>query len=457
MKQAFSSRRPHPPVVCPILLLASATLLAACGGDATGAGGSSSSGTGTATGTGGAGGAPPQARVILRDRRGRPATGVDVLVHDPAGATTQQTKTDKTGAADVDLVKGGGITALWQAAQDIGDPEYTVVSVVGLEAGAEVRLVADVAIVAADPATASLSFTGVAPLQSTEWDIVLSCFQESNTAEQLLSYGGCRGSTTYDLVAFLAPGDKRIVFPAQTPQPGTMVHFSLDPALAEAAPPVAVELTGIPMGTSRLFALLAANRPEGGRTRYLASKDVTSAQDEALRMARLIVSPGGSFDVELGAETSAGGIHARLYFSDTELPTSAVAWKVPAIAAITEIGTLTTSVSRPVLSWALAPGGLPTDAVRVQLAYQASNPSPGAGGLHPARWTLYAPSTPTGLASFPEIPSSFAGFAPESPALEVLADQLDVPEKDNLIAAVNADFDRAPISFASSAFLSPAK
>jgi hypothetical protein len=455
MTHLFSSHRRHAAFVLPILLLASAGSLAACGGSATGGAGGSSS-TATGTGTGGTGGAPPQARVILRDHAGHPVTGVDVLVHDPEGATTQQTKTDKTGAAAVDLVKGGGVTALWKAAQDIGDPEYTAVSVVGLEAGAEIRLVADVATVEAAPAITHLSFTGVPPLQNTDWDIVLSCLQENTTSEQILPYQGCRGSTTYDLVAFL-PGDKRLVFPARALEPGMNVPITLDPAMAEAASPVSVAITGVPAGTTRLAAVLSANRPEGGRTRYLASKDVTDTQDAALPMSRLIVSPGGSFDVDLGAESITGAVRTRLYFSDTALPTSPVPWKIPELAAIAKIDTLTGTVSRPEIPWSLTVDGAPSDAVRFQLEYQAATAPVDGGGMHPARWTLYAASTPAGIAKFPEIPASFAGFAPEGPNLKVLADHLDVPEKGSLVAAVNADFDRVDTSLSSSIFFSPAK
>lgn len=455
MMRSFSRPRPRPSFLLPILLLTSAASLVACGGSATGAGGSSSSSATTATGAGGAGGAIPQARVIVRDHAGLPAASVDVLVHDLTGATTQQTRTDTNGAADIDLPPGGGITALWRAAQDVGSPEYTAVSVLGLAAGAEVRLVADVAPADTVPTLTHLSLTGVAPLQAADWDIVVSCLQESNVAEQILPYGGCRGSSTYDLVAFLAPGDKRIAFPALAPEPGMNVPLSLDPAKAEAAPPVAVAVTGVPVGTSRLLALLSANRPEGGKTRYLASKDVMTAQDAELSMARLIVSPGGSFDVDLSAETAAGGVHTRLYFSDTTLPTVAVPWHVPGVGAVTKIDTLTGSVRRPEVPWTLDPAAPPSDAVRIQLEYQAFNPPPDGASIHPARWTLYLAAAPSGVAKFPEIPGSFPGFTPESHALKVIAEHLDVPAKDSLIAAVNADFDRVAISFASSVFLVP--
>lgn len=443
----FSPRLARLAPIAPILLL-----VAACGGGGAAGPGGASPGT-TATGTGGSGGAIPQARVILRDHAGRPATGVDVLVHDADGKTTAQTKTGKTGAANVDLVKGGGVTALWIAAQDLGAPEYTAVSVVGLEPGAEIRLVADVADTAAPPASSSLSFTGVPPLQSSSWDIVLSCFQESTTGEQVLSYSGCPGSSTYDLVAFLAPGDQRISFPAQALQPGQMVHFSLDPARAEAAPTIGVAIKAIPAGTTRLEALLSANRPEGGHTRYLASSDVTTPQDTTLQMGRLIVSPGGSFDVDLGATTATSGVHTRLYFAENALPSSPIPWSVPTVTAVAKIGTVGGSTSRPEVPWSLDVAGAPADAVRIQLAYQASDPAPGT--KHASRWTIHQISTTAGLSIFPEIPASFAGFAPESAAFTVVADQIDVPTKDSLLAAVNADFDRVDVSFASSAFTVP--
>jgi hypothetical protein len=447
MTLLFSSRLPFVAPVASILLL-----VAACGGGGAAGTGGASPGTTTATGTGGA---IPQARVILRDHAGRPAKGIDVLVHDPDGTTTQQTKTDKTGAANVDLVKGGGVTALWIAAQDLGAPEYTAVSVVGLEPGAEVRLLADAVDTAAPPASSSFSFTGVPPLQSTAWDIVLSCFQESTTGEQVLSYSGCPGSSSYDLVAFLAPGDQRLTFPAQALMPGQMVHFSLDPAKAEAAPTIGVAIKAIPAATTRLEALLSANRPEGGRTRHLTSSDVTTPQDTTLQMGRLIVSAGGSFDVDLGALGANGGVHTRLYFAENTLPTSPIPWSVPTVTAVAKIGTVGGSTRRPEVPWSLDVAGAPADAVRLQLAYQASDPAPAMGTKHASRWTIHLISTTAGLAVFPEIPASFAGFAPESTSFTVLADQIDVPTKDSLIAAVNADFDRVDVSFASSSFTVP--
>jgi hypothetical protein len=436
-----------------LALLAAASLSACGGGSAAGAGGSSSSSDSSATGTGGA---VPQARVIVRDPAGRPAVGVDVVVHDPAGLTTQQTKTDKTGKADVDLVPGGGVTALFLARQDIGDPEYDAVSVMGLAAGTEVRLVADVASPSDVSASMPLSFVGVPPLQSTAWNIVSSCLQESNTSEQIFTYEACRGSSTYDLVAFLAPGDQRIVFPAQPVQPGTSVAYKLDPATAEAAPAVAVDVTGAPAGTTLLTALLSANRPEGGKTRYLASHDAAGSPDATLQMARLFVSPGGSFDVDIGAETDAGGVHTRLYFSDKDLPTSSIPWHVPTVPPVVKMDTLTVSASRPVLSWELDAAAIPGDAVRLQLEYTApDDPSTEGGSLHPARWTLYIGSTLAGTAKFPVLPPAFAAFTPDGPMLAVFADQLDIPGKNSLIAVVNAEFDRAPVSWASAVFSSP--
>jgi hypothetical protein len=450
----LSSPRPLSALALPTLLLLAAAALPACGGgSAAGAGGSSSS-SATTTGTGGAGGTP-QPRVILRDHAGHPAIGVDVLVHDKDGATVQRTKTDKTGAANVDLVEGGGVTALWKSPRDVGVPEYTAVSVTGLLAGAEVRLVADVAPTGTLPAPTQLTFTGAPPLQNTDWDIVASCLQESDVAEQSLAYSGCLGSPSYDLVAFLAPGDKRLVFPAQTPQPGMSVPITLDPAKAEAAPPVTVAITGVPKGTTHLSALLSANRPEGGRTRYLAGKDVSATTDIELSPARLFVSPGGSFDVDIAAETATGGVHTRLYFSDESLPTAAIPWHVPAVSAITQVDPLLGTVKRPEVPWTLDPTVTPSDAVRIELRYQAFNPPPDGALIHPVRWTLYQASTTTGVAKFPEIPDDFPGFTPENTFLDGLAEHLDVPASGSLLSAVNADFDRVAASYSSTAFHSP--
>ena len=437
-----------------LLIFAAASLPACGGGIATGAGGSSSSSASTTTGTGGAGGTP-QPRVILRDHAGHPAIGVDVLVHDASGATVQKTRTDKTGAASVDLVEGGGVTALWKTPRDVGVPEYTAVSVTGLLAGAEVRLVADVAPSSTLPAPTQLAFSGVAPLKNTDWDIVVSCHQESDVAEQLLPYAGCLNSASYDLVAFLAPGDKRLVFPAQAPQPGMNVPFSIDPARAEPAPPVTLAMTGVPAGTTRLEALLSANRPEGGKTRYLAGKDVFTTQDIDLSLARLFVSPGGSFDVDIAANTAGGGTHTRLYFQDDMLPTAGIPWHVPSVSAITQIDTLTGTVKRPEVPWTLDPASIPSDAVRIELRYSAFDPPPGGAQIHPVRWALYQASTTTGVARFPEIPDDFPGFTPENASLDGVAEHLDLPVKDSLLSAVNADFDRVAVSWSTTAFHSP--
>jgi hypothetical protein len=450
----FSSRPTRTVLLLPILVAGAAVPLAACGsGGGTGTGGSAP--TTTSTGTGGAGGATPEASVIVRDHAGRPAVGIDILVHDEAGATTQQTRTDKTGAAVVDLAAGGGVTALWKAAQDSGALEYTALSVVGLARGAEVRLVADPADTAAPPATMDLSFTGIAPLQSSEWDIVVSCREDTMFAEKSFTYSGCRGSGTYDLVAFLSPRDKRIVFPAQAAKPGMSVPFQLDPAKAEDAPQVAVDVAGMPAGTLSLEGRLWANRPEGGRTQLLTQKNPMDPKDTLLQMSRIIVSPGGTFDIELAAHAASSGVHARLPYAEKELPTSTITWSVPALAPVSSIGPITGDSRRPQVPWALEPGGLPSGATRIQLAYTASDSIPAAGPQHAARWTLYAPQAVSGTANFPEIPASFPGFAPSSAQVTVLADHVDVPGKDSLIAAVNAEFDRAAVAWTSNLFSSP--
>ena len=444
---------PRPTRLLPILLLTSAASLSACGGvSSTGTGGSSSS---SATTTTGAGGAIPQARVIVRDYAGHPAIGVDVLVHDLDGATIQQTKTDKTGAANVDLVDGGGITALWRTDGDSKVAEYNAVSVVGLTRGAEIRLVADP--VAPYPhVDMTLAFTGVAPLQSSAWNIVVSCDEEAMSGEQTLHFFPACHSDSYDLIAFLAPGDKRIVFPTQPVQAGMNVPFVLDLAKAEPAPALVVNFTGIPGATSWLGAGLTANRPEGGRTRFDIGKPLTSSQDVQLQISRLFVSPGGTFDLDLDTQTAAGGVRSRRYFQANDLPTSPIPWQIPTLTAVGKIGTLAGSMIRPEVPWALALGGTPTDAVRIQLEYQATDaPPPALGGTHTTRWALYQASTPTGTAKFPEIPPFFLGFTPETATLRVVADQVDVPGKDSLLAAVNADFDRVDVSFASSVSFFP--
>jgi hypothetical protein len=441
-------------VLLPIVSLGLVPLAACSSGEGTG-GGTTSTTTSSSTGTGGAGGATPEARVIVRDHAGQPAVGIDVLVHDPAGATTQQTKTDKTGAAVVDLVEGGGITALWKAAKDFGGPEYQAVSVVGLERGAEVRLVADAQAKVAAPTKMDLSFTGVAPLQSSEWDIVVSCRQDTMFGETTLAYEGCSTAGTYDLVAFLYPRDKRIVFPAQTMQPGMSVPFELDPAKAEAAPEVAVDVEALPPGTLSLQGRLWANRPEGGRTQLLIQQIVTEPQGPHLKIPRLFVSAGGSFDLELAANSATGSFHAHLPYADKDLPTSPITWKIPALTPIEKVGPILGDVRRPEVPWSLVVGGTPSDAVRFQLSYPAPVPIPGMGSQPAARWTLYVASTPVGTVTFPEIPSSLEGFAPADPSLQVLAQHIDIDGKDSVIAVVNADFDRTASTWISTSFTSP--
>lgn len=426
---------------------------AACssGGEGTGGG----SPTTTSTGHGGAGGATPEARVIVRDHAGRPVVGIDVLVHDPGGATTQQTKTDKTGAAAVELVAGGGVTALWKAAQDFGEPQYQAISVVGLARGAEVRLVADPERAAAPPEKMDLSFTGVAPLQSSEWDIVVSCREDTMFGETGFSYQGCSAVDSYDLVAFLYPRDKRIVFAGQMAQAGKSVPFMLDPAKAEAAPEVAVDVEALPAGTLSLEGRLWANRPEGGRTQLLTQQIVTDPQGPHLKIPRLFVAPGGSFDIELAASSPAGSVRARLPYAEKALPTSPVTWKIPALSPIDKIGAVTGEVRRPEIPWSLVVDGVPNDAVRLQLSYPASVPIPVKGTQPGARWTLYIASTPEGVAKFPEIPTSLSAFTPADTSLKVLAEHVDVDGTQSVIAAVNADFDRTGSTWTSKLFTSP--
>jgi hypothetical protein len=447
MKRFFPSLSARTSLLLPLPLLAFgvAAPLAACSGDLGGSGGAATtttSSTATGTGEGGGGGATPAARVIVRDHSGRPAVGVDVLVHDAKGLTTQQTKTDKTGAAVVDLVMGGGVTALWKGALDSADPGYQAVSVVGLARDAEVRLVADQEVVEAPAESMSLSFTGTAPLQSTEWDIVVSCREDTMFAETGFSYPGCSDADTYDLVAFLYPRDKRIVFPAQPKQPGMSAPFVLDASQAEVAPLVVVDMDEFPKGTLSLEARLWANRPEGGRTQVLVQQIASDPQGKHLEVPRLFVAPGGTFDLDFAANTPVSSVHARLAFGEKDLPTSAIAWKGPLVTPIGEIGTIAGEVGRPEVPWKLELGGALSDAVRIQLSYSAPDSPPSKLGEHPVRWTLYSASNISGTASFPAIPESLPGFAPVSAALTVTAEHVDVPGTESLLAAVNADFDR---------------
>jgi hypothetical protein len=446
MPYRFSFVPPRTPLLFPVLAALVATHLAACStSESAGSGGSEA----TSTSSTGAGGSTPEARVIVRDHAGRPAVGVDILVHDPTGATTQQTKTDATGAAMVNLASGGGVTALYKTARENSEPGYSAVSVIGLAGGAEVRLVADPDVSTDVPLPMSLSFTGVPPLAPAGWDIVTSCHQEMTASETSLAYGGCAGSSTYDLVAFLSSGDQRIVFAAQPDQPGKSVPFQLDPAKAEAAPRVEVDVKAMPAGTSTLEARLSANRPEGGRTQVSIFQSPIQPQGTLLKIPRLPVSAGGTFDLDVSADTAQGSVLARFPFTAKELPTSPVAWSALAIPYVTSAGPITGSSQRPEVPWALPPGEMPADAVRLVLVYVT--------GQRPVDWTLYMASSVGATARFPEIPASFPGWiADPGTSLTVLTQHVDVAGTSSLLAAVNADFDRTGSAWSATSFTAAA-
>ena len=447
MPYRFSFVPSRTPLLFPFLGALAATPLAACS-TSEGAGSGGSADTSTSS-TMGAGGSTAAARVIVRDHAGRPAVGVDILVHDPTGATTQQTKTDATGAAVVDLAAGGGVTALYKSARENSAPGYSAVSVIGLAGGAEVRLVADPDVATDVPLPMNLSFTGVPPLLPAGWDIVTSCHQETMASETSLAYGGCAGSSTYDLVAFLSSGDQRIVFAAQPDQPGKSVPFQLDPAKAEAAPRIEVNVTGMPAGASTLEARLSANRPEGGRTQVSIFQSPIQPQGTLLKIPRLPVSTGGTFDLDVSVDTAQGSLLARFPFTAKGLPTSPVAWSALAVPFVTSAGPITGSAQRPEVPWAIPPGEMPADAVRLVLGYDAAQ--------HPVDWTLYMASSIGATARFPEIPAAFPGWtAAPGTSLTVIAEHVDVAGTASLLAAVNADFDRTGSSWSSTSFTASA-
>jgi len=431
----------------PFLVALAASPLAACStSESAGTGGSAGTSTATSTGTGGS---IPDARVIVRDHAGRPAVGVDILVHDPTGATIQQLKTDKTGAAMIDLVEGGGVTALYRSARENNPPGYSALSVIGLAAGAEVRLVADPDVTPESPLPMSLTFTGVPPLMPAGWDIVVSCHQDMMDSKTTLQYGGCADSSTYDLVAFLMAGEQRIVFAAQPDQPGKSVPFQLDPAKAEAVPRVEVDVTGMPAGTSTLEARLSANRPEGGRTQVSIFQSPTQPQGTLLKIPRLPVSAGGTFDLDVSADTAQGSFLARFPFAAAKLPTSPVVWSAIAVPLVSSAGPITGSSQRPEVPWALPPGEMPADAVRLALHYLVAQ--------QPVNWTLYMASSVGDVARFPEIPASFSGWtAAPGTSLLVITDHVDVVGTSSLLAAVNAEFDRTGGAWSTTSFIAPA-
>ncbi len=446
MVYRFSFVSPRAALLFPVLAALAAPPLAACSPrESTGTGGSEATSTSSTTG---AGGETPEARVIVRDYAGRPAVGVDILVHDPTGKTTQQTTTDATGAAVVDLASDGGVTALYKTARENSAPGYSAVSVIGLAQGAEVRLVADPDVSTEVPLPMNLAFSGVPPLAPAGWDIVVSCHQDTMASETALAYGGCAGSSTYDLVAFLSSGEQRIVFAAQSDQPGKSVPFQLDPAKAEAVPRIEVDVQGMPAGTSKLEARLSANRPEGGRTQ-LSILQSPIQPGTRIEIPRLPVSAGGTFDLDVSADTAGGSVQARFPFTAKGLPTSPVVWSALAVPFATSAGPITGSAERPEVPWAIPPGEMPADAVRLVLAYVAAQ--------HPVDWTLYMASSVGATARFPEIPAAFPGWtADPGTALTVVAQHIDIAGTASLLAAVNAEFDRTGSAWSSTSFVASA-
>lgn len=440
-------RLAFPGLASGLTLLAGAALAACSNADPAGAGGGS-----TSSSTG-AGEEPFQARVLLKDHSGRPAVGVDVLVHDPSGATNQQTKTDATGAANVDLVVGGGVTVLYKTVRQSGTRAYEAISVVGLPKGAEVRLVVEADVPEAAQAPMHLSFTAVAPLFASAWDIVLPCRADMGPAETDIDYGGCARSSTYDVVAVLAATQKRIVLPAQAFKAGQSAPFQLDLAMAEAAPDVKVNVLTMPPHTLWLDAGLSANRPDGGRLHLQLQQSPLDFQGSTLSIARLPVATGGTFDLEVTAETTAGNQLARFRFKDAELPTSPVSWTVADIALIASVGPAAGTAARPELPWALTPGGAPVDAVRFNLVYSAADPGTSGAEKHPVSWTLYQAAHGDGTARFPEIPAAFVGWTGRSKqVVNVVAEHVDIAGTDSLLPAVTAEFDGKDASWSASSF-----
>jgi hypothetical protein len=396
----------------------------------------------TTTGTGGP---TPAARIIVRTHAGRPAVGVAVLVHDPTGATTQQTTTDATGAALIDLVEGGGVTALYKRVRHDTQVVEAAVSVIGLPGGAEVRLVADPVATPTLPAPMSLAFTGVPPLGPAGWDIVASCDSSTTTSESSLSFVGCQDSSTYDLIAFLSGGAQRLVFAGQPNQPGKSVPFLIDPAKAEAVSTLEVDVQGMPGGTSGLLARLWAYRPEGGRTQVTRLQSPLPPQSTPLQIPRLPVAAGGTFDLEVEALLADGALLARLPFTAAGLPTSPVVWKPVAVPFVSSAGPIMGSASRLEVPWALPPGESPADAVSLTLEY--------AVGPQPVVRVLYMASSVGATARFPEIPASIPGWVAAPGALvSVSAEHLDIAGTANLLAGVNAEFDRTGAVWSATSF-----
>lgn len=413
------------------------SLLAACGGSEGSGSGSGGSGTGTSGTTGGSGGgAPVGERVIVHDPAGKPVPDVDVVVHDAAGAAVQTKKTDSSGTADIDLPQGGGVTVLWRINGAGNKPHHGAMSALGLGADSEVRVVID-AYVENPSGSMMLDFDGLPPLTGPDWDIEVSCRDDTMLGEKSFTYKGCPNSDSFDVMAFFYETGTRQVFPAQAKTPGQPQSFTLDLTLSEPVSPVHVT-SALPPDITMFWASLTANRPEGGRNRVERHHD--PQQNPMHNLPRMFASAGATFDLTLTADSP------TQYYGRT-IPSATAPdsfdWTLPTLALVQPFDSVGGTAARPEVTWQLAASGGAGDAMRLRLQ---SNKDNGSTALY---WSVYVAQASSGTVTFPELPSEFAAeWLPEPGQFAaIFADHVDAASGDGVLGAVNAAHDRVDISY----------
>lgn len=416
-------------------------------GGAGGTGGTAGSGGGG--GTGGAGGAAPTGnRVVAHDPSGRPAAGVDVVVHDADGAPIATAKTDAEGIAPIELTEGGGVTALWRVADTGNNPNYQAVSVLGLSPGDEVRVVAEPHVDHDLVPFMTLEFSGAPPLTGSDWNVEVSCRDDTMLGEIDFQYKGCPASDTFDVFVHFDPWDSWQVFPAQAVEPGATLSYDLDLAMAQPAPTVKV-LATLPPEISVLGASLRGNRPDGGQNRVSRSHNPQMSPGPVHNLPRVFVAEGGTVDLDLSAAAypAEGPLGYRRRVPLATIPDS-YDWALPDLALVTAAGPVSGDPARPEVAWQLAGTGSTGEAVRVELSFDVQ----AGASAHFNRWTVYTKHSASGAVLFPLLPPEFSEWQPPPAASgTVLVEHVGVDPGETLLDAANAEHDRVDTSIVWSA------
>lgn len=425
------------------------SFLAGCGGDEAGGASGSPGGGGPGggdSGTGGAGGhAVVGERVLVRSPRGAPVADLDVIVHDASGAVVAEAKTGSDGSAPISLPEGGGVSLLWVEAST-SDPGLRVASFLGLEPGAELRVVVDRQ---PDPPLGGLMHLELdvpQTLSAGDWNVEVSCYGESNLGELGISYAGCPDSSTFDVLVYYGDSDqwgKRQVFAGETFVPGATRTYTLDPALAEAAPRIDVIGAGLPADADWFSAGITATRPEGGDNSTGQSTSPQSSAGPVNRIRRPWVSEGGTFDLF----TTAGVLGDWLV--DRRLPLDAlpdsVTWTPTPLARVELVGPFAGTPSRPEVSWSLSGDAPLGQVVGVTLSYHVADLESGYPLTDAVTWSLAAPATAHGKVSFPALPERFAGWLQPDGYIDGVG-VAHQAASGGMLGAMNAEYDRKELT-----------